>query len=460
MPKVAKSDISKINKIIDLYPNEFLRNPTNELFCNMCHTIVNHSKMYFVETHRSTARHIKQSNLDNVRKQKFIVMNKPDFVKNVLKAFLSADIPLWKLRNKQLKHLFESIGQPLPSDQTCRLQLENLYAEEMNRIKDFIRNEPMFLMIDETQISGRRFVNIIVGKLEFPDKTLLFDCSPQSGPVNAESILRNIDDAIVSLGVSRLNFNLLLTDAASYMVSAGKILHSLYPHLFHVTCIAHLIHNCALKVRAQFADVDNLIASVKNAIVKNKTRTIDFHDIGIPPDTIITRWGSWLHAALYYSRNLSDVQRIVRNWSGNGILVSRARNSVETENLVYSLIDIENCYKPLINVIFNLENSKCTILESFNAVLNLNFDSDPCNISKYVHDRLEKNEIMDIVYCRRTEISPHLYSLLQKCQSTSSAIERSFSMLKKILEKDRIFKEENIRKYFLTHYNSIAFNSE
>jgi len=63
-----------------------------------------------------------------------------------------------------------------------------------------------------------------------------------------------------------------LSDAAKHMVAAGAILKSLYPKLFHVTCVAHLLHNYARKVRSHFEDVDQLIAKVELVTVKNKTR--------------------------------------------------------------------------------------------------------------------------------------------------------------------------------------------
>ena len=90
---------------------------------------------------------------------------------------------------------------------------------------------------------------------------------------------------------------LLLSDAANYMTASSAALKLLYPNLFHVTCIARLLHNCAEKVRSHFQDVDNLIAHVKASCVKSKTRRQMFSDIGSPPEPIVIRWGSWLHAA-------------------------------------------------------------------------------------------------------------------------------------------------------------------
>ena len=45
----------------------------------------------------------------------------------------------------------------------------------------------------------------------------------------------------------------------------------------------------------------------------------------------------------------------------------------------------------------------------------------------------------------RQDISPAVFRMLQKSQPTSASVERSFSMLKKLLAKDRNDKVENVR---------------
>ena len=92
------------------------------------------------------------------------------------------------------------------------------------------------------------------------------------------------------------------------MSLAGKTLKEFYPSLMHVTCVAHLLHNCAMRVRAHFKNIDEIIATIKTATIKIKDRKKDFHDAGVPspPDSVITRWATWLRAALYYSENPSS----------------------------------------------------------------------------------------------------------------------------------------------------------
>ena len=95
-----------------------------------------------------------------------------------------------------------------------------------------------------------------------------------------------------------------MTYAARNMSLAGKTLKELYPSLMHVNCVAHLLHNCAMRVRAHFKNIDEIIATIKAATIKNKYRKKDFHDGGLPssPDPVITRWATWIRAAFFTVR--------------------------------------------------------------------------------------------------------------------------------------------------------------
>ena len=121
------------------------------------------------------------------------------------------------------------------------------------------------------------------------------------------------------------------------MSLAGKTLKELYSSVMHVTCVGHLLHNCARRVRAYFKNINEVIATIKN-----KNRKKDFHDAGLPspPDPVITRWASCLRAALYYNENLPAVRTIVNNWTSADLLVSRAKDAINVEDLVPDLVEI------------------------------------------------------------------------------------------------------------------------
>ena len=150
------------------------------------------------------------------------------------------------------------------------------------------------------------------------------------------------------------------------MSLAGKTLKELYPTLMHITCVAHLLLKCAMRVRAHFKNIDQILATIKAATVKNKDRKKDFHDACLPSpsDPPITRWATWLRAALYYSENLPAVRTIVNNWTSADLLVSRAKDSINVEDLVPDLVKI-NQYRTLAANVRVLRRNACRITVAF-----------------------------------------------------------------------------------------------
>ena len=106
--------------------------------------------------------------------------------------------------------------------------------------------------MDEAKIAKQKYISVLVGSLDAPNQTFLVDCHPldSSSNVNSNIILQTVDDILRQLKIKRESFSLFLTDAARYVSLAGKTLKEFYPSLMHVTCVAHLIHNCAMRVRA------------------------------------------------------------------------------------------------------------------------------------------------------------------------------------------------------------------
>ena len=142
-----------------------------------------------------------------------------------------------------------------------------------------------------------------MGRLETPHISYLYDCQPLKCASHSNIIAQAVDNAVRNLGINRSFFCLLLSDAAKSMIAAGVTLKSLYTKLFHVTCVAHLLHNCTTKIKSHFENVDQLIAKVKAVTIKNKIRQAKFC-YWYPPQPVLARWESWLNAALYYTKNL------------------------------------------------------------------------------------------------------------------------------------------------------------
>ena len=314
MPKQAKSSAAKVKQICQEYPDEFSATPARDLRCNLCDVLVKCDKTFFVKSHRKSKQHQKklETRSNSQSKQTFLQLDQVNFKEQVVSSFLPAHIPLHKLNHPSLKSRFATMGKVLPSETAARECVVKLASQKEEQIQELLRDKKFFLIVDEAEIAKQKYISVFVGSLDAPNQTFLVDCHPlDSGSnINSSIILHTVDGILRQLEIKRENFSLFLTDAARYMSLAGKTLKEFYPSLMHVTCIAHLLHNCATHVRAHFKNIDEIMAAIKN-----KDRKKDFHDAGLPspPDSVITRWATWLRAALYYSENLPAVRTIVNN---------------------------------------------------------------------------------------------------------------------------------------------------
>ena len=180
----------------------------------------------------------------------------------------------------------------------------------------------------------------------------MYDCQSLKCASNSSITAQAVDDAVRNLGInSKSLFCQLLSDAVEYRIAAGITLKSLYSKLSHMTCVAHLLHNCAMKIKSHLEDVDNPIAKVKAVTIKNKTRLAKFSAICYLPQPVPTRWGSWLNAVLYYAKKLTEVKAVVESFVGSGILVTQAKVSLQKCGLAGQLLKINDQYECLVKLI-------------------------------------------------------------------------------------------------------------
>ena len=84
-------------------------------------------------------------------------------------AFLSADIPINKLDNPQLRQLLEKeFGFMLPSQFIFRNKhLPNCFSEVMEKIKEGLAKQPIWISMDCSHDTlGREVANVFMGRLD------------------------------------------------------------------------------------------------------------------------------------------------------------------------------------------------------------------------------------------------------------------------------------------------------
>ena len=136
MPKVKTTYAYKIQSIVKKFSDEFMENINNQFYCNFCNCAIFRNKRFLVNSYRNTSKHQKalssrSENLIPQTSQTFLRSSDTDFVEKVTKAFLSADIPLYKLNNTHVKNLLRDTGHRLPSETTCRRTALQLSEDEL-----------------------------------------------------------------------------------------------------------------------------------------------------------------------------------------------------------------------------------------------------------------------------------------------------------------------------------------
>lgn len=103
----------------------------------------------------------------------------------------------------------------------------------------------------------------------------------------------------------------------------------------HVTCLAHSLHRVDKEIRKQFPEIDAFISNVKN---KCPSRVLKFKEMapGLPmiSQPILTSWGTWLSAAIYYCENYQLIKSIVIEFDQeDAVAMENAQKLLNDNNL-------------------------------------------------------------------------------------------------------------------------------
>ena len=121
---------------------------------------------------------------------------------------MSADILIYKANNSVLRSLFAYLGRPLPSESNLRSRVSGIVDNEICNIRNIISGQQIFVIIDESDISGKRFFNTLIGKMNNQGKTYLIDCRIWNINSNHQYVVHLLDDILRESGTERHDFTL------------------------------------------------------------------------------------------------------------------------------------------------------------------------------------------------------------------------------------------------------------
>ncbi|XP_050530617.1 uncharacterized protein LOC126899610 [Daktulosphaira vitifoliae] len=464
------------------------------LFCKFCEVKVSATKRFLVTQHLKTAKHEHAVNQRKRRKQStsqsLLTENtnkKSDFNSDLADALLPANIPLYKVNNLKFKKFLEKYTfKNIPNESTLRKNyVDSIYKNTLSKIQAEVFNRKIWVSIDETtDVDGRYVANVIVGVLHFeePGKVMLVNCEHLQ-KTNSTTIAHLFDrtmNLIWPQGVEHNNVLLLVSDAAPYMVKAGSAIQIFFPKMLHVTCLAHALHRVAEQIRSDFPLVDKLISSVKKVFLKCPARIQIFKDeapeLSLPPQPVITRWGTWLTAAIYYCDSYETIKKIIDKFDPNDALSIKTAQEVMSERRVEAnLAFIKSNFSFLFSALTSLEEKGKTLSKSV-AIINTVSEklevaasaSQGKTIYTKFQNVLEKNSGYKVlskiskILDGETESLEGLPEVIETndivnfkhAPINSVDVERSFSTYKNILsDRRRSFKFENISKIIVIQCN-------
>lgn len=205
-----------------------------------------------------------------------------------------------------------------------------------------------------------------------------------------------------------------------------------------------------------------------------------FPDLALPPQPVITRWGTWIKAAVYFAENFENIATFLNQLDPTeASCIKNAQIAAGNIRIKLDLAFIKANFSCIPDAILKLEAKGLHVAEAiaiFKSVrLHLEKIQRKDFLNKYVQV-LNKNEgltVLSQISCiiengadalqNKNEfiesLHPDIISALKYAPVTSCDVERSFSVYKRILEDNRrSFLFENLLKHLIIHCNSNRFD--
>lgn len=492
MPKITND--TRMKQYITEFGDDVFSSDGSILFCKFCETKISTDRRYLVTQHLKTEKHKvakkrKQHQMKNKSQQLVFTAlssKKSSFNHDLCHTLLSANIPLNKLNNPKFREfLIKYTGKDIPYESTLRKgYVDDVYNQTLNKIRKYIDGNKIWVSIDETtDVTGRYVANVIIGTLEEnePGKIFLLHVE-ELEKVNHSTIFKLFDKSMNILwpdGVKHDDVLLFLTDAAPYMIKSANSIKTLYSKMIHTTCLAHGLHRVAETVRTLNPKVDKIIANIKKIFKKAPSRVQTFMDtapfLQLPPEPVLTRWGTWIEAALYYCDNFEIVKSIVNSFNkDDAISIETAQKYIEHQHIQTQLVFIKSNFSFLPNAITCLEKQGLSLANAISIVEDTKIKlteiggTQGKTVKMKVENVLGKNEGYKLMVKISKILSgedenfdglPEDLQLndlvhFKYAPITSVDVERSFSIYKNMLANNRrAFKFENIRKCLIVQCN-------
>lgn len=184
----------------------------------------------------------------------------------------------------------------------------------------------------------------------------------------------------------------------------------------------------------------------------------------LPPQPVITRWGTWLSAVSYYVKYFNEINLVLSCLrSSEAASIKKAKNILNKPNIKTDLDYIDEHFKIIEIALKRLQERDISIIDAFEifdevrTVINW---SSSLPIQNKMEAVMARNPDLDElrVYAQQilSETASDETFLYKFAPLTSVEVERSFSAYKWILDvKRNRLKIDNIEKIMIIYFNFI-----
>ncbi|XP_050548459.1 uncharacterized protein LOC126910114 [Daktulosphaira vitifoliae] len=211
-----------------------------------------------------------------------------------------------------------------------------------------------------------------------------------------------------------------------------------------------------------YPDVNKLINNIKKVFLKAPYNVQVYKeilpDIPLPLEPVLTRWGTWLEAAIFNCDNFQSLKKVIEELikqKSPSQSILKCKTVLDLKSVENDLIFIKTHFLMLITCIKNLEKSNVSLVDSINLIENtivklqqipgengekikikmdqLQQKNQGLSILKNISKVLEGNNDVQLV----GNFPPTVVTDFQYAPVTSVDVERSFSTYKNILSDRR-----------------------
>ena len=388
MPKTCESKSVKIRRYAKESDGLFsmqIDPKTNEevLFCQCCYTAVSCDQKSHFDQHvksQSHQRKLKTFKGKQISVDKCFKNSQQEFNTDFCKFLVSLNIPFSRLSHPMANEFFTKyMKYSIPHQSTLRNNyLEPIYRQTIEYIKSQLRDQYIWVQIDESQDSkNRKVVHSTVGSLnpvKNECKRFLIDMIWVE-KANNVTICQSFNTALTRLWPEEIKYDKVLaiiTDGAPYMFAAVRTLKTIYPNLIHIRCLAHSLHNICELLMTIYIDVNRFVSCAKKIFRKAPSRVDIFRStcptIPLPPEPIKTRWGSWLNGIEYMARYFDQFKEVIDLLNCNeSIFIEEINKLFKKKNLKTDITFIHTHFNCIAKALIKLEANDLSLAENINC---------------------------------------------------------------------------------------------